>query len=407
MKYNFDEIIDRSNTNALNTDGWRSYIFGADKDRKFPYEDDEFVRMWVADMEFATAPPILDAIRNRLDRRILGYTGLTTDDYSDALSAWCRDRYGWDFPREQLVITGGVIPALYQAIEDLTEPGDKVLTLTPSYGFFAHAADYNQTELVVSALHNEDGYYSIDYRDLARKAADPAVKVLIFCNPHNPTGRVWNEDELRRLADIIVSNDLWVISDEIHCDLVRTGITHIPLGKIMPDYPRLITCMSASKTFNMAGMLFANAIIRDDRERRKFRSRNKLAGNLNPLSLAAHKAAYEEGGEWLRQLKEYLDENFRFVKEYFNSELPEAVCGIPESTYLDWVDLRPCFRNVQGGFDGTNLPLFFAENAGILLEGGDRLFVGSAEGFVRLNLAMPRSIVAAGVQRMVGAIKRR
>lgn len=406
MNYNFDEIIDRRNTNALNTDGWRRYIFKENWEQEFPYKDEEFVRMWVADMEFATPEPVLAGIRKRLDRQILGYTTLSTEDYYNDLSAWYQQRYQWDFPKEELVITEGVVPALFRAVEDLVKPGEKVLILTPSYGPFAKAVKANGCQLVMSKLQqDENGTFRMDYDDLAAKVADPDVKLMLFCNPHNPTGRVWTKDELERLARIIEATDLWVVSDEIHCDLVRTGLAHIPLGKIMPQYQKLITCMSASKTFNLAGMMMANAIIRDPAERRKFKAGNKGGGGINPLSLAAHQAAYEQGGEWLTQLKTYLDENFRFVQEYFAQELPEVVCGIPEATYLDWVDFRNCFPDGDGNFDGRDLTLFFAEQAGVLLEGGDKLFVDNAEGFVRLNLAMPRSLVATGVERMVQAVK--
>lgn len=400
-KYDFDEIIDRRHTNALNTDGFRSYIFHAGPEKKFKFKDEEFVRMWVADMEFAIAPEILDAVKARLDRKILGYTLLYEADYYQAFLSWCKERYDWSFPREELVNSAGIIPALYQIIEDVVAKDEKVLTMTPAYGYFLHACEYNDVELVHSPLIRNNGHFEIDFEDFEKKASDPKVKLLLLCNPHNPSGRIWTEDELKKIASVVENNDLWVISDEIHCDIVRNGLKHIPLGKIMPDYKKLITCMSASKTFNMAGLLFSNIIIRDEHERNQFVARDKLIGSLNPLSIEAHKAAYEKGGPWLKQLKDYLDGNFNYVKEFFDEYLPEAVFEIPEATYLAWVDMSKCLPEEK------DLPSFFANEAGVLLEGGNELFVGNAEGCVRLNLAMPRSVLETGMERMRDAIYKR
>ena len=399
MKYNFDEIVDRQNTNALNTDGFRGYIFHAGPERVFPYKDEDFVRMWVADMEFATPQPIIDAIKARLDRRIMGYTMMFKDDYYNSFSGWCHRMYDWSFPKEELTFSAGVIPALYQLIELLVKKDEKIIIHTPAYGYFQHAAEYNGVEYVKAPLLKDKGNFQIDFEDLEKIAADPKVKLLIWCNPHNPSGRVWTQAELQRVAEIVEKNDLWIISDEIHCDLLRTGVKHTPMGKIMPEYKKLITCMSASKTFNMAGLMFSNIIIRDKKLRNDFNSRDKNIGMLNPLSIAAHQAAYDYCGEWLDQLKAYLDDNFRYVDTFLKEKLPEAVFKVPEATYLAWVDMGKCLLGVE------NLADFFANKAGVLLEGGDDLFVGNAKGYIRLNLAMPRAIIAKGLDRMYEAIE--
>ena len=400
MKYNFDEIIDRKNTNSMNTDGWRSYIFRCGPDRKFPYADDEFIRMWVADMDFAVASEIQEAIKERVDRQIFGYTMVSDTGYYEAFEKWCKDRYDWSFKREELVFSLGVVPALYQLIEDLAKPaGAKVITMTPVYGYFLHACEYNGVELAASPLKKINGRFDIDFDDLESKAGDPSAAILLLCNPHNPTGRMWTEAELKRIAEIAEKNNLWVISDEIHCDLLRRGNRHIPMGRIMPEYPRLVTAMSASKTFNIAGLLQTNIIIRDKEERTRFKRRDKMTGSVNPLSLAAHKAAYEKGADWLLQLQEYIDGNFRLVKEFIGENLPGAEFEIPEATYFAWINMNSLLPDIE------DLPLFFAENAGVLLEGGDRLFAGNAGGYIRLNLAMPRDVVRTGLERIAGAVR--
>lgn len=399
MRYDFDEIIDRRNTNSENVEGFRSYMFSDEPDIELPVPDDELIRMWVADMEFAVAPEICESLQERIGKRIFGYTSVFDSRYYDAFSGWCRKRYGWDFPKEELVFSPGVIPALYELVELLTEPDEKVLFMAPSYGFFKHACRYSGRQFVCSDLINDGGHFRVDPDDLAAKAADPAIKLLIWCNPHNPTGRVWTESEAREVAGIIEKNELWVISDEIHCDLTRKGKRHIPMGKIMPDYSRLITCMAASKTFNLAGMLFSNIIIRDAGLRRRFVRANKLGESVNPLSLAAYQAAYEKGGEWLDQLQDYLDANFEFAVKYIRENIPGAVCEVSQATYLLWVDLNGC------EIDTSDLSKFFAKSAGVLVESGNRLFVGNAAGFVRVNLAMPRALMAEGLERMAAAVR--
>lgn len=402
MQYNFDEIVNRQHTNAMNTDGFRSYIFHAGPEMKFPYADDEFVRMWVADMEFATPPEIREAMKERIDKRIFGYTMVFEPSYYQAFENWCRTKYDYTFPKEQLCFAPGIIPALYELVGDICAPDEKVVIQTPAYGFFKHSVDFNHRELVLNPMTIDDsGNFTIDFDDLEQKAADPKVKLLLFCSPQNPSGRVWKQEELERIAEIVRKNDLWVISDEIHCDLLRQGQTHIPLAKVMPDYDKLITCMATSKTFNMAGMMFSSIMIRNEALRKTFKANDKVVGFVNPISLAATQAAYEHGADWLDQLRTYLDHNFQFVKEFLSEYLPKAVFSLPEATYLAWVDMSAYFTPDE------DLPMFFAKHAGVLLEGGNGLFVDNANGYIRLNLAMPRSIIKTGMQRIAEAISKK
>jgi len=395
MQYNFDEIIDRKNTNAMNTDGFREYIFHASAEMDFPYADDEFIRMWVADMEFATPPEVIQAVKDRLDKRIFGYSKIFDPHYYLTVVSWAQRHYDWTFEKEHLLTSPGVIPALYELVEYLCKPDEKVLIFTPSYAYFKHAADYNHVGLVTSDLINQQGHYTIDFADFATKASDEKVKLCIFCNPHNPSGRVWTAAELQQFGEICLANNLWIISDEIHCDLLRNGQTHTPLAKLLPHTDRIITCMAPSKTFNMAGMMVSHVIIPSDELRAIWQARHYSMEN--PLSIAATQAAYQYGDEWLAQLKSYLDENFAFTKNYLDQNLPRAVFKIPEATYLAWVDISAYLPRE------TDCSLFFANQAGVLLEGGN-MFVANADGYIRLNLACPRSVLAEGLKRICTAL---
>lgn len=393
--YNFDEIIDRRNTNAMNTDGFRQYIFHADETMEFPYKDEEFIRMWVADMDFAAPDVVIEGIRERLDKRIFGYSQVFDKKYYEIFSKWCKDRYGWSFPKNELVMSNGIIPALYELVEYICKEDEKVLFLTPSYAYFKYAADHNDKAIVCSDLINSDGYYTIDFEDLEKKASDEKTTLFILCNPHNPSGRVWTSEELERMSQIIQKYDMWVISDEIHCDLLRCDKKHTPMGKVMPDYNKLITCMAPSKTFNLAGLMISNIIIRNEALRKLWLKRHYNFDN--PLSIAAAQSAYEKGAPWLEALRVYLDKNFELTKNYLKEHLPKAKFRISEATYLAWVDLNEYFSPEE------DLPMYFAYNAGVLLEGGN-MFVQHSDGFIRLNLACPKSVLEEGLKRICSAI---
>lgn len=404
MTYNFDEIVERRHTNALNTDGFRGYIFHDTEGKmKFPYADDEFIRMWVADMEFPMCPAVIDAIKDRADKRIIGYSQVFDPEFYEVYNEWNDKKYGWTYPKEEICFALGIIPALYELVDLLLTDHEYAVFNTPAYGYFQHPIDEKHKHAIHNKLIRDDeGSWSIDFDALERDAADPMSKLLIWCNPHNPTGRVWTEEELRRVADIVEKNNLWIVSDEIHCDVIRKGEHHIPMAKIMPEYEKLIVCTSASKAFNMAGMMFAEIIIRNKELRDLYiASTNSYAMNINPLSIAAHKAAYQDGEEWLDELRAYLDGNFALLKETFEKELPLIKFQIPQATYLAWIDMNPYLGDLE------DLPGFFANKAGVLLEGGDALFVDNAKGYIRLNLAQPRATIEKGLERIVEAIKNR
>jgi cystathionine beta-lyase len=395
MRYNFDEIISRKDTNAMSVDGFRDYLFANNEQLEFPCRNDELITMWIADMEFATAPEIILSIKKRLEHRILGYSRIFDSNYKESFIEWVRTKYSWEVVGEYIVTSPGVIPALYDLIDLICKPGEKVLTLTPSYAYFKHAADHNGIELVMSNLICRDGHYFIDFDDVRRKAKDKSVSLFILSSPHNPTGRLWTELELRQLGEICIENGLMVISDEIHCDLLRKGKAFTPLAKLFPQSDHIITCMSPSKTFNMAGIMLANLVIPND-ELRSLWTEKHLPFE-NPLSIAAVQAAYTHGKEWLIELTDYLDKNFRILHDHLALNLPKAVFRIPDATYLAWIDLRAYFP------DEENLTLFFANKAAVLLEGGN-MFVSNSQGHIRLNLACPKIRLLEGLRRITESI---
>ena len=392
-QYNFDEIIDRQGTNSINVEAYGEKLL---EGAELPWKEEDIIRMWVADMEFAVPEVILEAMRKRIDRKIFGYTGVFDSNYYETFADWNKKRYGWEFPEEHLVFSPGIVPALLQLPAMIMEPDEKILIMTPSYGPFKTAGDFNRREVVCSSLINKDHFYTMDFDDLREKAADPKTTVCILCNPHNPTGRAWSKEELKIFADIMRKENMWVISDEIHGDLLRSGLRHIPLATIMEDYSRLITCMAPSKTFNLAALMVSNLIIPDEKLRTKWNNRTLVKENA--LGIVAAQAAYSQGEDWLKALQAYLDENFRFAKEFLDEHLPLTNFRIPEATYLAWVDLGPYLPE-----DVDNIILFFAEKVGVILE-DESMFVQDAKGFVRLNFACPKAMLKEGLERIHRAL---
>ncbi|CAG9297187.1 MalY/PatB family protein [Celerinatantimonas diazotrophica] len=400
MQYDFDEMIDRENTNSVSVDGWRARIFKRHQHEHFPFDDIGYIRMWVADMDFATPEVVLDAIRDRLNKRILGYTQVYEQKYYDVLQSWFQRRYGVTIDTSKMVFSPGVVPALKQLVPLIMKDDESILISTPSYTPFKVAGDYNQRRVLYSALVNHNGYYEMDFADLEAKIADPQnhISLFILCNPHNPTGRVWSEEELTRLAQICVKYDIWIIADEIHCDLLRSGLQHHSMANIMPDYQKLILCTAPSKTFNLAGNLVSHIFIRDSSVLARWK--NRYADMHSPLSVAAAQAAYEKGEDWLEALKRYLDDNLAFMAEFVQTKLPLAKFTKPEATYLAWVDLT-AYQQRLGEAEGW--AFFFAKNAGVVLEDGP-MFVDNGQGFVRLNIACPRSVLGKALERMAEAL---
>ena len=394
--FDFNEIIDRKNTNALSVDGFEEYLFSSGESTK-AVQNSNLVRMWIADMDFATPVFVREAIRNRLDQKILGYSKIFDQEYYGVFNNWLNKQYGWNIDSEHLQPSAGIIPALYDLVSMLTKEDEKVLILTPSYGYFEKAVLGSSRELVCSALVNVAGKFVINYDEIAKIISDEKVTMCIFCHPHNPTGRDWQIDELERFGQLLIEKNIWIISDEIHCDLLRTGHKHLPMAMVFPGYERIITCMSPSKTFNMAGMMLANIIIPSCEARTLWKRKNN--GMVNPLAIAGVQAAYIQGEHYLSCLRNYLDDNFKFLAIYLEKHLPHTRYTIPEATYLAWIDLRYYLEKDQ--FD--DIGLMIAQDAGVLVESG-KMFVRDGAGFIRLNLAVPQAVLLEGLERLCGFV---
>ena len=391
MKYNFDEIIDRSGTSATKME---SLPKGC---------PDDALPLWVADMDFACAEPILKALHERIDKKIFGYTMYDTDECLGAVLNWYKKRYGWEEQKENLFFCGGIVSAYAVLLNLLTKEGEGVVIQRPIYYPFTMKANSNGRQIVDSPLIYADGNYTIDFDDLDKKMAEPNNKVLVFCSPHNPAGRVWTEEEIRKVVDICKKYDKWIICDEIHCDLLRCGMTFHPILKVAPDYAdRIAVCTAPSKTFNLAGMKTSNIVIHNKELQAAWKELigGKLSMNgAGTLGLTAMIAAYNEGEEWLEQLKEYLDGNFAYIDAFLKEHLPKAHMVPSEGTYLAWID----FNGYVDG-DAEKLEEIMQKKARVALDEG-YIFGDAGRGFERINIATPRSVVEDCMDRILKAFK--
>ena len=391
MNYNFDEIIDRSGTSATKME---SLPKGC---------PDDALPLWVADMDFACAEPILKALHERIDKKIFGYTMYDTDECLGAVLNWYKKRYGWEEQKENLFFCGGIVSAYAVLLNLLTKEGEGVVIQRPIYYPFTMKANSNGRQIVDSPLIYADGNYTIDFDDLDKKMAEPNNKVLVFCSPHNPAGRVWTEEEIRKVVDICKKYDKWIICDEIHCDLLRCGMTFHPILKVAPDYAdRIAVCTAPSKTFNLAGMKTSNIVIHNKELQAAWKELigGKLSMNgAGTLGLTAMIAAYNEGEEWLEQLKEYLDGNFAYIDAFLKEHLPKAHMVPSEGTYLAWID----FNGYVDG-DAEKLEEIMQKKARVALDEG-YIFGDAGRGFERINIATPRSVVEDCMDRILKAFK--
>ena len=351
---------------------------------------------WIADMDFSCPPAMLAAIKDRTDRLIMGYS-MADREYHEAVCNWLKRRFSWDIKTDDIFISSGVVPALRDLILTLTKPGNGVIIQRPVYYPFSAIINLTGRTLVNNALVNSAGRYRIDFQDLEQKAKNPANTMMLLCSPHNPVGRVWTNEELQRIGDICLKNEVILVSDEIHFDLLRTGVSHIPVARLFPDQDSIITCTAPTKTFNAAGLQISNIIIPNTGFQKKWKQH--LGPELpSPLALAATKAAYNEGEEWLKQLLVYLDDNFTFTARYLKNNLPEVQFIIPQGTYLAWLDFSAF------GHDDRELGRILLKEANVLLEGGT-MFGPEGSGFQRINIACPRTVLEQGLKRIATALQ--
>ena len=386
MKYNFDEVIDRKGTHAVKVERLPK---GADKDS---------LSLWIADMDFACAEPILKALHERIDRKIFGYTMYDADECMDAVTGWMKKRYGWNESRENLFFCPGVVAAYAALINLLTEPGDGIVLQRPIYYPFTNKANSNGRIPVDNALIYENGAYRIDFEDLDRKMADPANKVLVVCSPHNPTGRVWTEDELKKTVEICKKYDKWIICDEIHCDLIRRGVTFTPIMNVAPEYAdRIVVCTAPSKTFNLAGLIGSYHIVYNPWWRDRIKKESSLChyNSMNVLSMHALIGAYRpEGYEWADELCETLTGNVDFACDYIAKHFEGVHVTKPEGTYMLFVDCTDwCAAHGKTIQDVEKAcwAVGAAVQDGVMFHGPCHL---------RINLASPRARIEEAFHRM-------
>lgn len=390
MKYNFDEVIHREGTACYKYD-WRKDLFGRD----------DVLPMWVADMDIKTPAFIIDALKNRLEHEILGYS-FRPDSFFDSILRWNRRRNQWELKKEWISFSPGIVPALNMMVMAFTSPGDKVMVQTPVYFPFFTAVTNHKRKLVKNPLKLVNGRYEMDYNHL-REELDENVKLFILSSPHNPTGNVWHKDELEKLANLCIENGTILISDEIHSDLIFPGHKHVPLASLSEKIARhTITCMAPSKTFNLAGLSTSYVISSNKKLLNQFNRmlENVHVGMGNIFGNVALEAAYNHGEQWVDELMLYLEKNVELLNDFLSSNLPQVKMIQPEGTYLVWLD----FRETQ--MKDADLKEFLINEARLGLSDGP-IFGKDGSGFQRINIGCPASILEQSLNQLHTAWKKR
>ena len=388
MSYNFDEIIDRRGTWSIKHD------FAMERGKP-----SDLLPLWVADMDFKTAPEITEALLQSVSHGIYGYTE-SKQDYYDAIANWYKSRFNWEVKQEWLVKTPGIVYAIACAVRAYTQEGEAVLIQQPVYYPFSGMILANRRRLVNNPLKYEDGTYKIDFDDFEDKVVRNHVKLFILCNPHNPVGRVWTEEELIRLGDICLKHGVIVVSDEIHSDFIYSGYRHSVFAGLKSGYLKnSIICTAPSKTLNLAGLQVSNIFIADHSLRQRFREEIKASGysQLNTMGLVACRAAYERGEGWLEELLNYLTDNLALVREFLRARLPQIKLVEPQGTYLVWLD----FRALK--LSEAELEELIVKRAKLWLDAGT-MFGEEGKGFQRLNIGCPREILRQALLQLESAV---
>ncbi len=387
IKYDFDQIIDRSNTNSVKVDALKK-VFGAD----------DLMPLWVADMDFLSPPQITEALRQRVDHGVFGYT-YPGEEYFSAIINWLKKRHKWSVAKETITFVPGVVKGFVFAIEVFTNINDKIIIQPPVYPPFKASSEGLNRKIVNNPLVLENGQYKMDFDNL-REVAKTGCKMLILCNPQNPSGRIWTKEELYELAEICFDNDILVVSDEIHADLVMPGNKHVPFATVSDKAAQNnITLMAPSKTFNIAGIVSSFAVV-ENREIRKKYFDHLNARKLDQGSIFGYLAAqyaYEQGEEWLDQVLVYIQENIDFVDDYIQKNIPQIKTMKPEASFLIWLDCRDL------NLSQTELEHLFIKKANLALNSGT-MFGEEGEGFMRLNVGCPRITLEKALDNLKKAV---
>lgn len=382
--YDFDEIINRRNTYSLKWDV---------KESELP--------MWVADMDFATAPEICHEIQNRAQQGVFGYT-IVPKAWNQAICHWWSSRHGFEMKQEWLLFCTGVIPAISSIVRKLTTPNENVVIQTPVYNIFFNSIINNGCRVLENPLVYQDGEYNIDFDDLEKKLAEPQTSLMIFCNPQNPCGKIWDRETIERVGTLCEKHHVVVISDEIHCDLIEPGKEYVPFASVSKSCrENSITCVAPTKTFNLAGLQTAAIMIPDDTLRYKvYRAINTdEVAEPNVFAVTAAIAAYTKGAPWLDELRRYVCENKQMVKTYVEKYLPNLMVAETEATYLLWLDCRNICK------DTDVFSEFLRKETGLFLSAGS-IYGGNGRQFVRMNVACPKSMVQDGLERLKEGVQK-
>ncbi len=389
IKYNFDNIVDRKNTNSVKYDLIKE-VFGTD----------DLIPMWVADMDFNTPPFILNAMEKRIKHPILGYN-FRPESYNNAIKYWLKTRYDWDVDSAQLTFSPGVVSGLMMAMTAFTNPGDKVIVQPPVYFPFFTTIKENKRKLVYNPLTVNNEFYSMDFDNL-KDIIDNETKAIIISNPHNPVGRAWKKYELQQLVDICYTHGILIFSDEIHSDFVFSPHKHIPIASISIKAAEItITIMAPSKTFNMAGLSTSFVVIQNDKNLKRYNKEleayHLLQGNI--FGTVGAEAAYsQEGAQWVDEIVSYIDENIDYVVNFISTNIPQIELRKPEATYLLWLNMKAFNFTSKGLSDFFTNKVKLGVNKGVIFgPGGD--------GYVRINVATSRAIVKEAMLRLKIAIE--
>ncbi len=383
MKYDFDTIYDRRRKDAA------KWAVGPDE-----------LPMWVADMDFKTAPEVISAMQERLDHGIFGY-GDVPEEWYQAYISWWKRRHSFEMKKEWLVFCTGVVPAISSAVRKLTSPNENVVIMTPVYNIFFNSIINNGARVLESPLCYENGEYSIDFKDLENKLSDPQTSLMILCNPHNPVGKIWSAEELARIGELADKYHVTVVSDEIHCDITEPGKDYVPFASVNETTRKVsITCISPTKAFNLAGLQTAAVCVPDEFLRHKmWRALNTdEVAEPNSFAVCAAVAAFNYGEEWLSELRKYISENRSFTQGYLEEKLPEIKMVKAEATYLAWLDVSKISH------DSEALSEEIRKKSGLYLSAGSH-YGEQGKDFLRLNMACPRALLTEGLERLRKAIR--